>query len=77
MDPEGRQLTHWFQIVIEGLVSLPALASAAEIADGHGRLGVDGEPNRVRVSSLLWKKFLISWSIEIPLAHPAGVSEPP
>ena len=35
------------------------------------------EPKRVRVSSPLCRKFLISWSIESPLAQPAGVSEPP
>src|SRR5437660_7996703 len=35
------------------------------------------EPNRVRVVGLAWNWFLISWSIDRPLAQPAGVCEPP
>jgi len=35
------------------------------------------EPKRVRVASFACRKRLISWSIECPLAQPAGVSEPP
>ena len=35
------------------------------------------EPKRVRVLGSLCRKFLISWSIERPLAQPAGVIEPP
>ncbi len=35
------------------------------------------EPKRVRVVGADWRKFLISWSMEIPLDQPAGVSEPP
>src|SRR5262245_61804631 len=35
------------------------------------------EPKRVRVAGSLCRKPLISWSIDSPLAHPAGVSEPP
>ena len=36
------------------------------------------EPNRVRVAASVWRKFLISWSIEMPLG-PAGRAcrEPP
>ena len=32
------------------------------------------EPKRVRVAGFVCRKFLISWSIEMPLAQPAGVS---
>ena len=35
------------------------------------------EPNRVRVGGSCCRWFLISWSIDRPLAQPAGVSEPP
>ena len=35
------------------------------------------EPKRVRVAGSACRKFLISWSMEMPLDQPAGVSEPP
>jgi len=41
---------------------------------GHAELR---EPKRVRVSGLDWRKFLISWSMEMLLAQPAGLPPPP
>ncbi len=35
------------------------------------------EPKRVRVAGFFCRWFLISWSMEMPLAQPAGVCEPP
>lgn len=49
MDAKRRQLGQRLQVVIQRLLRLPALAAAAEIADGHRRLGIDGKANRARV----------------------------
>jgi hypothetical protein len=35
------------------------------------------DPNRVRVAGSFCRKFLISWSTEMPLDQPAGAFEPP
>ncbi len=48
---------------------------------GSARFGTatpnSSEPKRVFVSGRLWRKFLISWSIEMLLAQPAGLPPPP